>query len=76
MGAPDAALLAAGQGLDGLKRSLPGEAEAFAVPFDRTGREPGGDERFRVTANDPAELVECRDENNTAETTASCSILF
>ena len=55
---------------------LPGEAEAFAVPFDRTGREPGGDERFRVTANDPAELVECRDENNTAETTASCSILF
>ena len=37
---------------------------------------PGGDERFRVTANDPAELVECRDANNTAETTASCSILF
>ncbi|UJR85628.1 FG-GAP repeat domain-containing protein [Sandaracinus amylolyticus] len=60
---------------------LPGESERFGVPYPLDGREPGETVRFRVVANDDGDpsaddVVECRDANNVAETTASCSILF
>lgn len=58
---------------------LPGESEPFAVPYELRAR---GTEtiRFRVVANDDgdpgmADVAECRPENNTAETTASCLVL-
>ena len=60
---------------------LPGEAEAFTVPFDLTGRDPSADVTFRVIANDDGDpgrpdVLECRDTNNQADVTAGCSIIF
>jgi hypothetical protein len=58
---------------------LPGESEPFEVPYD-LGTRGAETIRFRVIANDDgdpgmADVVECRPENNTAETTASCLVL-
>jgi hypothetical protein len=60
---------------------LPGESEGFGVPYDLGARDPSLPVRFRVVANDDgdpgaADVVECRDDNNVAETDASCLIIF
>ncbi len=58
---------------------LPGESEAHAIDYDLGAR--GGEPiTFRVIANDDGDpgvpdAIECRDENNTADVTASCAIL-
>ncbi|MCZ7678011.1 MAG: FG-GAP-like repeat-containing protein [Sandaracinaceae bacterium] len=60
---------------------LPGESELLSFEHDRTG-EPAGDEvTFRVVVDDPSDmpsdaLRECRPDNNTAEVSASCLIIF
>jgi hypothetical protein len=58
---------------------LPGESEPFEVDYLLDAGSPAST-RFRVVANDDgdpgaADVVECRPENNTAETTASCLIV-
>lgn len=60
---------------------LPGESEAFAVPFSLAGRDPTADVVFRVIANDDGDpgvpdVAECRDANNEADVTASCQLVF
>lgn len=60
---------------------LPGESEQLSIPYD-LGTRPAGDVvRFRVVVDDPTDtplpsLVECHDDNNTAETMGSCQILI
>jgi len=58
---------------------LPGEAEAFAVPFELRDRDPSDEVTFRVVVNDTdgaQPLAECRDANNAAEASASCNVIL
>ena len=60
---------------------LPGESEALSIDFPLGGIDPSSEVRFRVVVNAGddmplPELLECRPENNQAETTASCDILI
>ena len=59
---------------------LPGEAEAFTVPFDLMGHDPTDDVTFRVIVNDVDDeddaVAECRSANNEGETTASCNVII
>jgi len=59
---------------------LPGEAEAFSVPYVLTAPPvPGVSPTFRVWVNDPSVmpapgLSECDVSDNSADTTANCVI--
>ena len=60
---------------------LPGESEQMSMAYDFGTRPANEVVRFRVVVDDPtdmpsATLVECHDDNNTAETMGSCQILM
>jgi hypothetical protein len=61
---------------------LSGESEPFAVPVDLPAASAGRDVAFRVVVLDPSgdppmsALTQCRDDNDVAETSASCTLLF
>jgi hypothetical protein len=50
------------------------------VPYDLSGRDATETIRFRVIVNDVDDttppLTECRDGNNIAETSASCTLII
>ncbi|MEM9189701.1 MAG: hypothetical protein AAGF12_11030 [Myxococcota bacterium] len=63
------------------RRLLPGEAEQLMIQYSLEGRRSTDPVTFRVVVNDAgdmplASLIECRPENNTAETTGTCRLVF